>query len=45
MNDPEMTDEARMLAYVAVTRAQHRLDPAGLDWVTPATPADDTEES
>ncbi|GAA4059625.1 UvrD-helicase domain-containing protein [Actinomadura miaoliensis] len=29
---PEMTDEARMLAYVAVTRARHHLDPAGLDW-------------
>jgi superfamily I DNA/RNA helicase len=30
--EPEMTDEARMLAYVAVTRAQYRLDPSGLDW-------------
>jgi hypothetical protein len=29
---PEMTDEARMLAYVAVTRAQLRLDPSGLNW-------------
>lgn len=40
LKDPEMTDEARMLAYVAVTRAQLRLDPAGLDWATPVrTPA------
>jgi hypothetical protein len=32
LREPEMTDEARMLAYVAVTRAQRRLDPLGLDW-------------
>jgi UvrD-like helicase family protein len=37
--EPEMTDEARMLAYVAVTRAQRRLDPAGLDWARDAAPA------
>ncbi|WIB65681.1 UvrD-helicase domain-containing protein [Curtobacterium sp. MCBD17_040] len=28
----QMTPEAMMLAYVAVTRAQRHLDPAGLDW-------------
>lgn len=36
--EPEMTDEARMLAYVAVTRAQHHLDPSGLDWARNNTP-------
>lgn len=36
LKDPEMTDEARMLAYVAVTRAKLRLDPSGLDWAMPA---------
>ncbi|WP_242908707.1 UvrD-helicase domain-containing protein [Actinomadura terrae] len=36
--EPEMTDEARMLAYVAVTRAQMRLDPSGLSWARPETP-------
>jgi superfamily I DNA/RNA helicase len=36
---PVMTDEARMLAYVAVTRAKLRLDPAGLDWATEAPAA------
>jgi hypothetical protein len=30
--EPEMTDEARMLAYVAVTRAKDHLDPSGLNW-------------
>ena len=29
----QMTSEAMMLAYVAVTRAKRHLDPAGLDWV------------
>jgi hypothetical protein len=29
----QMTPEAMMLAYVAVTRAKRHLDPAGLDWV------------
>lgn len=36
--EPEMNDEARMLAYVAVTRARLHLDPAGLAWARP-TPA------
>lgn len=35
--DPDMSDEARMLAYVAVTRARQRLDPAGLEWAIPST--------
>lgn len=37
MSEPVMTDEARMLAYVAVTRAQLRLDPTGLNWARPRT--------
>lgn len=43
--EPEMTPEARMLAYVSVTRARLHLDPSGLDWARTAPRATTPEWS
>ncbi|UQA34774.1 UvrD-helicase domain-containing protein [Streptomyces sp. HNA39] len=37
---PEVSDTDARLAYVAVTRARHRLDLGGLAWTAPAQPAE-----
>ncbi|MDO0935223.1 UvrD-helicase domain-containing protein [Streptomyces sp. DG2A-72] len=37
---PEVSDTDARLAYVAVTRARHRLDLGGLAWTTPAQQAE-----